>query len=112
MLFNGFNFFWSISKVLSYHTHTRNVASTFLKDLYMIYWLYMSVQFLHILVLSAWWLDSFQRAPHLILSPRLFVLELPALFEVQILVSHRYTCPVSCNGSRKHQTFSGGSSSP
>lgn len=23
-----------------------------------------------------------------------------------------YTCPVSCNGSRKHQTFSGGSSSP
>lgn len=55
----------------------------------MIYWLYMSVQFLHILVLSAWWLDSFQRAPHLILSPRLFVLELPALFEVQILVSHR-----------------------
>ena len=48
----------------------------------------MSVQFLHILVLSAWWLDSFQRVRYLILSPRLFVLELPALFEVQILVSH------------------------
>lgn len=115
MVFNGFQIVWNISKVLSYHTHThtRNVASTFLKDLYTIYWLYMSVQFLHILVLlppiavflpGGWIL--FKGSPIWFLSPRLFVFEVPALFEVQILVSH---CILV---QSQHQTFFGGSSSP